>query len=176
MQIVSAKPGDFTGLPDLASRALGGTVLYANDEFFADARNLIEPGPAVHDPAAFGIRGKEYDGWETRRRREPGHDHAIVRLGAPGVVRGVVIDTAHFTGNYPPHASVEGYGVEGYPSPDELAEAPWFPLLPKVGLAGDTRNSFAVNERQRVTHVRLSIYPDGGVARLRVHGDAFHPL
>ena len=84
MQIVSAKPGDFTGLPDLASRALGGTVLYANDEFFADAHHLIEPRPAGHDPAAFGIRGKEYDGWETRRRREPGADFVIIRLAAPG--------------------------------------------------------------------------------------------
>ncbi len=84
----------------------------------------------------------------------------------------MVIDTAHFTGNYPPYASVEGCGVEGYPSPAELAEAPWVSLLPKVALAGDTRNSFAVDERHRVTHVRLSIYPDGGVARLRVHGEA----
>ena len=162
---------DFTTLPDLASRRLGGGVVWANDELFAAADNLVDPAPPRFQPKSFGPKGQIYDGWETRRRREPGYDYAIVRLGAPGVVRGVVIDTAYFTGNYPPQASVEGCGVEGYPNSAELAEAPWFPLLPKVALAGDTRNSFAVDEQQRVTHVRLSIYPDGGVARLRVHGE-----
>ncbi|HZD97234.1 MAG TPA: allantoicase [Micromonosporaceae bacterium] len=162
---------DFTSLPDLASRRLGGGVVWANDELFAAADNLVDPAPPSFRAGSFGPKGQIYDGWETRRRREPGYDQAIVRLGAPGVVRGVVIDTAHFTGNYPPYASVEGCGVEGYPNPADLAEAPWFPLSPKVALAGDTRNSFAVGEQQRVTHVRLSIYPDGGVARLRVHGD-----
>ncbi|HEU0239277.1 MAG TPA: allantoicase [Micromonosporaceae bacterium] len=162
---------DFTALPDLASQRLGGGVVRANDEFFAAADCLVDPAPPVFQPNSFGPKGQVYDGWETRRRREPGHDHAIVRLGAPGVVRGVVIDTAYFTGNYPPYASVEGCGLEGYPSPAELASAPWFPLLSKVALAGDTRNAFTVDGEQRATHVRLSIYPDGGVARLRVHGE-----
>jgi allantoicase len=162
---------DFTALPDLASRRLGGGVVWANDELFAAADNLVHPAPPSFQPNSFGPKGQIYDGWETRRRREPGHDHAIVRLGAPGVVRGVVIDTAYFTGNYPPYASVEGCGVEGHPDPAELADAPWFPMLPKVALAGDTRNSFTVDGQQSVTHVRLSIYPDGGVARLRVHGE-----
>src|SRR3954464_9718058 len=94
---------DFTELPDLASRALGGAVVAANDEFFAAKENLILPEP----PAArteFGHRGKEYDGWETRRRRTSGHDWAIVRLGAPGIVAGALVDTTHFRGHYPPHA------------------------------------------------------------------------
>jgi allantoicase len=162
---------DFTALPDLASRRLGGGVVFANDEFFAAADNLVEPASPGFRPKSFGPKGQIYDGWETRRRREPGHDHVVVRLGVPGVVRGVVIDTAHFIGNYPPYASVEGCGVEGYPNPDELAEATWFELLPRSALAGDARNAFAVEGQQRVTHVRLSIYPDGGVARLRVHGE-----
>lgn len=162
---------DFTALPDLASQRLGGGVVWANDEFFAAADSLVDPAPPIFQPNSFGPKGQIYDGWETRRRREPGHDHAIVRLGAPGVVRGVVIDTAYFTGNYPPYASVDGCGVDGYPSPAELADEPWFPLLSKVELAGDTRNAFTVDGQQRVTHVRLSIYPDGGVARLRVHGE-----
>lgn len=157
------------GLPDLASRALGGAVLCANDEFFAAKENLIVPGPA-QARVEFGHRGKEYDGWETRRRREPGSDWAVVRLGAPGVVSGVVIDTAHFLGNYPPRASVEGAAVEGYPPAAELAGADWFPLLPLSDLAGGTANAFAVAPAPRVTHVRLSIHPDGGVARFRVHG------
>ncbi len=162
---------DFATLPDLASRRLGGSVVFANDEFFAAADNLIDPASPDFHPKSFGTKGQIYDGWETRRRREPGHDHAVVRLGAPGVVRGVVIDTAHFTGNFPPNASLEACGVEGYPSAAELADAPWIELLGKVALAGDTLNAFAVEGQQRVTHVRLSIYPDGGVARLRVHGE-----
>jgi allantoicase len=163
---------DFQLLPDLASRALGGGVVACNDEFFAAADNLVEPAAAVFAPRTFGAKGQVYDGWETRRRREPGHDWAIVRLGTPGVVRGVVVDTAWFTGNYPPHASVDGCEVDGYPSPDELAEADWQPLLRRSPLAGDTANPFPVDSERRVTHVRLNIYPDGGVARLRVHGQA----
>jgi allantoicase len=162
---------DFLRLPDLASRALGGGVPYANDELFAERENLVTPGPAVFDPERFGHKGKVYDGWETRRRREPGHDHAIVRLGAPGVVRGVVVDTAWFTGNYPPFASVEATSAEGYPSPDELAAADWQPIVERSPLQGDTANAFAVSAGERFTHVRLSIYPDGGVARFRVHGE-----
>ncbi len=111
---------DFTQLPDLASRALSGSVVHANDELFAERENLIKPGRAVFSTEDFGHKGKVYDGWETRRRREAGHDFAIVRLGVPGVVRGVVIDTSWFKGNYPPFASVEGASVEGYPSPEEL--------------------------------------------------------
>jgi allantoicase len=162
---------DFTQLPDLASRLLGGGVVACNDEFFAPADSLVEPAPPLFSPRTFGAKGQVYDGWETRRRREPGHDWAIVRLGAPGVVRGVVIDTAHFTGNYPPFASLEGCDVDGYPGPAELRAADWFPLVPRRPLAGDHRNSFAVAADGRCTHVRLCVYPDGGVARLRVHGE-----
>ncbi len=160
---------DWTHLPDLAGRALGGAVICADDEFFAAKENLVRDEP----PAArteFGHKGKEYDGWETRRRRSPGHDWAIVRLGAPGIVAGVVIDTAFFTGNYPPRASLEGAAVEGHPSAAEVERADWQPLLPVSDLAGDTANAFAVESDRRVTHVRLAIHPDGGVARLRVHG------
>jgi allantoicase len=160
---------DLLQLPDLASRALGGAVVAANDEFFAAKENLVLPHPAVVR-TEFGHRGKEYDGWETRRRRTPGHDWAVVRLGAPGIVVAVVVDTAFFTGNYPPQASLEGAAVEGHPSVDELTRATWEPLLPLSDLAGDTANVFAIDSDRRVTHVRLAIRPDGGVARLRVHG------
>ncbi|MDQ7909279.1 allantoicase [Phytohabitans sp. ZYX-F-186] len=158
-------------LPDLAARSLGGGVPYVSDELFAAGDNLVTDAPPSFQAQTFGPKGQVYDGWETRRRREPGHDHAIVRLGAPGIVRGVVVDTAFFTGNYPPHASVEGVAVDGYPGPAELASAPWAPLVPRSPLAGDTRNEFEVTEPYRCTHVRLTIYPDGGVARLRVHGE-----
>ena len=167
----STAPPDFTTRPDLAARIFGGGVVYANDEFFAAAESLVAPASPTYAPHTFGAKGQVYDGWETRRRREPGHDHAIVRLGAAGVVRGVVIDTSFFTGNFPPLASVEGCGMEGYPSPAELAGADWIPLLESSPLVGDSRNCFPVDAPSRLTHVRLSIYPDGGVARLRVHGD-----
>jgi allantoicase len=165
------KESSFTNLPDLASRALGGGVVFANDELFAERENLIKPGPAEFSAATFGHKGKIYDGWETRRRRVDGHDFAIVRLGAAGVVRGVVIDTAWFTGNYPPFASVEATSVEGYPSPEELLTAEWETILDRSRLTGDAQNSFEVASQTRYTHVRLSIYPDGGVARFRVHGE-----
>ncbi|MGI8955131.1 MAG: hypothetical protein ACR2FL_11280, partial [Nocardioidaceae bacterium] len=162
---------DFTQLPDLASRAIAGSVVYANDELFAERENLIKPEPAVFSTQDFGHKGKIYDGWETRRRREPGHDHAVVRLGVPGVVHGVVVDTAWFTGNYPPHVSVEATSVDGYPSPAELEQAAWATLVPKSPVAGDGAHPFIVSDEHRYTHVRLTIYPDGGVARFRVHGE-----
>jgi len=154
---------------DLASRALGGGVVYANDEFFAPADRLVEPAAPTFTPRTFGAKGQVYDGWETRRRREPGHDHAIVRLGVPGVVREVVVDTAFFTGNYPPEAQVEGCCVDGYPAAGDLAG--WTTLVSRSPLRGDACNEFTVDSPWRYTHVRLTIFPDGGVARLRVHGE-----
>jgi allantoicase len=169
--VTAADPAAFTGLPDLAVRTLGGSVVYANDELYADRENLITPAPAVFAPQTFGPKGQVYDGWETRRRREPGHDHAIVRLGAAGIIHGVVVDTSFFTGNYPPEVSVEAAGVEGYPSPAELAAAGWTTLVRRSPAKGDTRNLFEVSDGHRYTYVRLCLYPDGGVARLRVHGE-----
>ena len=158
---------------DLAGRVLGATVVACNDQFFADAANLILPHPAVHDPAAFDARGKVYDGWETRRRRTPGVDWVVVRLATPGVVERVHVDTAWFRGNYPPHASVEAAWLPGYPGTDALAAldpSAWTPLVPRSDLSGDAVTTFEVSDPRRWTHVRLTIHPDGGVARLRVHG------
>jgi allantoicase len=163
---------DFTGLPDLASRLLGGGVVAASDELFAEKENLVKPAAPVFAADEYGHRGKVYDGWETARRRAGGHDHAIVRLGVPGIVHGVVVDTAFFRGNYPPEVSVEATGAEGYPSPDELAAMEWATLVPRSAARGDAANAYPVADRRRWTHVRLSIYPDGGVARFRVHGTA----
>ena len=163
---------DFTALPDLASRTFGSGIVFANDEFFAAADHLIAPDPPVFTPRTFGHRGQVYDGWETRRRREPGHDYAIIRLGAPGVVHGVDVDTAFFTGNYPPYASVDGCAVDGHPDAARLKAATWTPLVSRSPLAGDSPNLFTVDKPRRCTHIRLTIYPDGGVARLRVYGEA----
>jgi allantoicase len=173
---------DFRALPDLASRALGGSVMHASDEFFGDAQTLIAPYPAAHDPGAFGPRGKIYDGWETRRRREPGTDFVIVALAAPALIAGVVIDTAHFRGNFPPVASVAAATQLGYPAVGELLAARWASLVDRAKLDGDTANmlpatvsatceSAIPGPPQLATHVRLTIEPDGGVARFRVHGE-----
>jgi allantoicase len=161
---------DVTDLPDLASRALGGGVVHADDDFFAARENLLTPTAPVHDPQTFGPRGKIYDGWETRRRRTPGDDAAIVRLGVRGEVSGVVVDTAYFVGNYPPRISVDGVDLPGHPSAAELLGATWTPLVPEAEIEGDTANAFTVEGSQTCTHVRLTLHPDGGVARLRVHG------
>ncbi|GAA3644373.1 allantoicase [Lentzea roselyniae] len=160
---------EWTRLPDLASRAVGGGVVWANDELFAERENLIKPAEPVYQTYTFGHKGQIYDGWETRRRREAGVDQAVIRLGMPGVVRGIVVDTAFFKGNYPPFCWVEGAQADGYPSADEITE--WFPLVERSALKGDEKHFFDVAEDRRVTHVRLTIDPDGGVARLRVHGE-----
>ncbi|MCK2220768.1 allantoicase [Actinomadura sp. ATCC 31491] len=161
----------FTELPDLALRTHGGAVVAASDESFAEKESLIRPGRPGFRAGTFGPKGQVYDGWETRRRRAPGHDWALVRLGVPGVIRGVVVDTAWFTGNYPPHARVEAACVEGHPSPEELLAADWAEIVPRSELKGDAEHLFPVAGGERRTHVRLSIFPDGGVARLRVHGE-----
>lgn len=173
-----AAEADLLAFPDLASRALRGSVAAASDEFFAEKENLIKPGAAVFAPSTFGHKGQVYDGWETRRRRSPGgllpgadeHDWVIVRLGAPGVVHAVVVDTAHFTGNFPQACSVEACYVPGYPALDMLEAARWTGIVPRSPLKGGTPHVFEVPPFSRFSHVRLRIYPDGGVARLRVHG------
>lgn len=152
---------------DLAHPRLGTRVVEVSDEFFAVKERMIDPADAVFVPGLFDDHGKWMDGWETRRRRGPGHDRAILRLGVPGVISRIDIDTSHFTGNYPPAASLEGCIC-----PDEIpGEDQWRPLVPTVGLRGDTHNLFTVDEAPPVTHVRLNIFPDGGVARLRLYGD-----
>jgi allantoicase len=159
--------------PDLASARLGGGVLWANDDFFAEKENLLRPEAPVWREHEYTDRGKWMDGWETRRRRTPGHDSCIVKLALPGVLRGVVVDTAFFRGNYPEHASLEACAVAGEPGVEELqgTATEWVEVLPKSALRGDARNYFAIDSPYRFTHLRLHIYPDGGVARLRVHGE-----
>jgi allantoicase len=165
----------FTDMIDLAAARLGGAVLLANDEFFAPKEALLKAAPAEWREHEYTDRGKWMDGWETRRRRSPGHDWCLIRLGLAGVVRGVVVDTAFFRGNYPEHCELEGCAVEGVPDPAALADDPavrWHTLVPRSALAGDSRNAFAVSCEERITHLRFRIFPDGGVARLRVHGEA----
>ena len=163
----------FTELVDLAGERTGASVLYANDDFFASKDNLLKAAKPIFIEGKYTDRGKWMDGWESRRRRIPGHDHCIVRLGLPGIVRGVVVDTAFFRGNFPEHCSLEAAAVSGHPDVATLEGdgVKWTEILPKTALKGDTENMFAVAAPFRATHLRLHIYPDGGVARLRVYGD-----
>ena len=170
-------------LPDLLR--LRGSVVAASDEFFAAKENLAKPNAPVFVPDTYDAKGQVYDGWETRRRRGPdgtlpdreARDWVVVRLGVPGVVRSIVVDTAFFTGNYPQACSADACSVPGYPSFSELAAdtAPgagcWQEIVPRALLTGDARHAFKVNSGRRFTHVRLNIFPDGGVARLHVHGE-----
>ena len=164
---------DFTELVDLAAEKVGGAVLVANDEFFAPKENLLKASTPIFIESKYTDLGKWMDGWETRRRRTPGFDWCDIRLGLPGIIRGVVVDTSFFRGNYPEHFSLESCALEGLPTAEELQSEAinWIPLLPQLPLAGDTQNAFVVEGEQRVTHLRFKIYPDGGVARLRVFGE-----
>jgi allantoicase len=164
---------DFTELVDLASEKLGGAVLVANDEFFAPKENLLKASVPIFIEGKYTDLGKWMDGWETRRRRTPGYDWCIIRLGAPGVIRGVVVDTSFFRGNYPEHFSLEACALAGLPTAEELTgeSIQWTQVLPQLPLAGDSQNPFAIESAQPFTHLRLKIYPDGGVARLRVYGE-----
>lgn len=164
---------EFTELIDLASERLGGTVLMANDDFFAPKENLLKVSAPVFIDGKYTDRGKWMDGWESRRRRTPGFDWCIIRLGLPGIVRGVVVDTSFFRGNFPEHCSLEATTIDGLPTNAELTEETvnWVQLLPRLPLAGDSQNPFPIEYDQRVTHLRFNIYPDGGVARLRVYGE-----
>ena len=164
---------EFTNLADLASARVGGRAIATNDDFFAPKSNLVKPGPAVFIPDKYTSRGKWMDGWESRRRRVPGHDWCIVELGMRGIVHGVNVDTSHFTGNYPSHCSIEAVDMAGGPKRSMHATegAPWTTLLEKTMLRGNGDNVFAIADRRPWTHLRLSIYPDGGVARLRVYGE-----
>jgi allantoicase len=146
---------------------LGTRVVAASDEFFAAKERLIEPNEPVFVPDKYDDHGKWMDGWESRRRRTPGHDWCVVKLGLPGVVHGLDIDTRYFTGNYPPHASVDGAVSEA----EIPEEGDWRELHAKVELGPNRHHYLPVRNAPAVTHLRLNIFPDGGVARLRIYGE-----
>ena len=151
---------------NLADARLGAEAIRCSDDFFAAMGRMLDPQPARFVPGKYDDNGKWMDGWESRRRRGPGHDWCIVRLARSGLVHGVDLDTSHFTGNCPPAASLEGCQFDG-DVPDDGTE--WFPLLPAVDLGGNRHHYFAIRSARPCSHVRVNLFPDGGLARLRVY-------
>jgi allantoicase len=158
---------------NLADARFGAEALASSDDFFAPMARMLEPAAAVFIAGKYDDHGKWMDGWETRRKRVAGHDWCIVKLGRPGIIKGCDIDTSHFVGNFPPAASIEAAHVtQG--APDGTTE--WTELVASTTLQGDSHHYLAVDEvrtgahTHTFTHLRLNLYPDGGVARLRVYG------
>jgi allantoicase len=161
----------FTKLINLASERLGAVTLSCSDDFFAGMENLVKPGRGIFIADKYTDRGKWMDGWESRRKRVPGHDWCIIRLGTSGKIFGVDIDTNHFLGNHPPHASIDACYLPG--SNVDTDNATWKEILPKSALKPGSQNFYEIKDRNIYTHLRLNIYPDGGVARLKVYGEVF---
>ena len=173
-EIIKEAPA-FAQLTDLAAERLGGKVLFSTDDFFAEKENLIKPTRGIFITDKYTDRGKWMDGWESRRKRTPGHDYAIVQLATTGFIRGFDIDTNFFLGNHPPFASVEGAYIK---NPDEIKDwenekINWVEILPKSPLDAGSHNFYECKTETVFSHLRLHIYPDGGVARFRVYGEVF---
>ena len=178
-EIIKTAPA-FTALTDLAAERLGGKVLYATDDFFAEKENLIKPGRGIFITDKYTDRGKWMDGWESRRKRTPGHDWCVVQLATSGKIVGFDIDTNFFLGNHPPHASVEAVNITNASAITDLPagqagweKVGWKEILPKSPLDPGSQNFYESNNNEIFTHLRLHIYPDGGVARLKVYGEVF---
>jgi allantoicase len=156
----------FTQLVNLAEERLGARVLSVSDDFFAAAENMLKPGRGVFIVDKYTDRGKWMDGWESRRKRVPGHDWCVLKLGLRGRIVGVDIDTNHFLGNHPPFASIDAANVKGVPTEND-----WRPILAKSPLKPGSQNLYAIENSEAWTHLRLNIFPDGGVARFKVYGN-----
>ncbi len=160
----------FTKMIDLAAEKLGGKTLLCSDDFFAEKENLLKPGRGIFIADKYTDRGKWMDGWESRRKRGPGHDWCIIQLATPGKIYGIDIDTNHFLGNHPPFASIDAFNIKDADT-DDYEKLAWVELLPKSPLQPGSQNLYGVSDKNVYTHLRLNIYPDGGVARLKVYGE-----
>ncbi|TKC90990.1 allantoicase [Trinickia terrae] len=152
---------------NLADQRLGAKAIFASDEFFAPKERMLDSQPAVFIPGKYDDHGKWMDGWETRRKRTTGYDYCIVKLARPGTVYGVDLDTSHFTGNFPPAASIDACHADTETPPDN---AQWRTIVPATTLQGNSHHYLEVSDVRPYTHLRVNIYPDGGIARLRVYG------
>jgi|CXWL01.1.fsa_nt_gi allantoicase len=163
----------FTNLTDLAAERLGGKVLLCTDDFFAEKENLLKPGRGVFIADKYTDRGKWMDGWESRRKRTPGHDWSIIQLATSGKIYGVDIDTNHFLGNHPPYGSIEAATIHPSDTVIDFEKILWTEVLPKSPLQPGAQNFYEITDHCIYTHLKLHIYPDGGVARLKVYGEVF---
>jgi len=155
------------GMVDLAQSRLGTKVVYKTDEFFAPAKRIINPWPPIFKEGVFDKHGKWMDGWETRRKRNKGHDFLILKLGRPGKIYKVDIDTSYFNGNQPSKISLEAcYSKNKLPSKNSK----WINILNKKSTKPNSHHFFNIKNKSIFTHVKLNIYPDGGVARIRIYG------
>ncbi len=165
---------DFLKRVNLADARLGTQAISVTDDWFAAVDRMLQPDAPVWKDAVFDDNGKWMDGWESRRKRFEGYDSTVIRLGVAGSIQGVDIDTSFFTGNFPPSASLEAcFCSDG--DPTEASQ--WTEVLPAVALQGDSHHLHAIDDAklnsQPFTHLRFNIYPDGGVARLRVYGSPY---
>ena len=156
------------GLIDLAQPRLGTKVIYKTDDFFASAHRIINPAPAVWKEGVFDTHGKWMDGWESRRKRTSGHDYLIIKLGKPGRIKKIDVDTSHFNGNQPSMVSLEGCNLL---KNQTIKQAKWFQILGKKKTKANSHHFFTVSNNKVITHVKFNIFPDGGVARLRLYGN-----
>jgi len=154
------------GLIDLAQPRLGSRVIFKTDDFFASANRIIDPSPAIFKEGVFDKNGKWMDGWESRRKRTPGHDFLIIKLGKPGSINKVDVDTSHFNGNQPSMVSLEGC----YSKSKNIRDLKWKTLIGKKKIKPNSHHIFNTSSKTIFTHIKLNIFPDGGVARLRLYG------
>jgi allantoicase len=154
---------------NVADARLGATALFASDDFFAPKERMLQPGEPEWRAGVYDDHGKWMDGWESRRRRDQGHDYCVLQLAAPSKLAELDIDTRYFTGNYPPYASLQACLMAG--RPDERTA--WTELLPRSALQGDRHNYFLLQSTAVWSHLKLNIYPDGGVARFRAYGSVY---
>jgi allantoicase len=159
----------FEKFVNLADARLGTKIISVTDDWFADANRLFQPTPAVWKEGVFDDNGKWMDGWESRRKRFEGYDSAVIRLGVPGSIKGVDIDTSFFTGNFPPSASLEACFLAS----SRTKTPSGLEVLSAVELQGNSHHYHEISNDQAFSHLRFNIYPDGGVARLRVYGIPF---
>src|SRR5690606_22864681 len=159
-------PAQLQQLTNLADERIGAKVLQCSDDFFAEAQRMLQFTAPIFVEDKFDDHGKWMDGWQTRRKRHAGYDWAIVKLGVAGKIRALDIDTTFFSGNYPASAAVEAC----YAPDENLDQAEWHQILPNSILGPSQHHIFEVSSDTTYTHLRLNIYPDGGVARLRVYG------
>tara|TARA_B110000003_G_scaffold113211_1_gene115779 strand:+ start:172 stop:1161 length:990 start_codon:yes stop_codon:yes gene_type:complete len=155
------------GLIDLAQPRLGTKVIFKTDDFFASAHRIIDPSPPIFKEGLFDKNGKWMDGWESRRKRISGHDFLIIKLGKPGSISKVDVDTSHFNGNQPSMISLEGSNSKS----KSLTNLKWKNIIGKKKIKANSHHLFNVTSKSIFTHIKLNIFPDGGVARLRLYGN-----